>query len=147
VISGSVDLEDTLAPGDSAVVVFFAIICYLNVQSPTTVKSTMRLTRSAIFCLNIMGLYVAYGIPIFARVMWGKKLLRPGPWYLGKYSIPMATIACAWMAFAIVIFCFPGDPNPTATTMNYAVVVSAGVWIFAGGYYFLPKWGGKTFFV
>lgn len=60
---------------------------------------------SAIFCLNIMGLYVAYGIPIACRVIWGKKLLRPGPWYLGRFSYPIACIACAWMLFAIVIFC------------------------------------------
>ncbi|BEI97866.1 hypothetical protein CcaverHIS631_0301650 [Cutaneotrichosporon cavernicola] len=102
---------------------------------------------NAIFCLNIMGLYVAYGIPIGARVLWGKSLLRPGPWYLGKLSYPIACIATAWMAFAIVIFCFPGNPNPDGATMNYAVVVSAAVWIFAGGYYFMPKIGGKTFFI
>lgn len=100
----------------------------------------------AIFCLNIMGLYVAYGIPILARVVWPEKL-KPGPWYLGKLSRPMAMIACCWMAFAIVIFCFPGDPNPTAATMNYAVVVGAAVWAFATTYYFFPKIGGKTFFV
>lgn len=40
----------------------------------------------------------------------------------------------------------PGEPKPDAATMNYAVVVSAAVWIFAGGYYFMPKIGGKTFF-
>ncbi|GMK58120.1 hypothetical protein CspeluHIS016_0501520 [Cutaneotrichosporon spelunceum] len=101
---------------------------------------------NAIFCLNIMGLYVAYGIPIAARVIWGSSLLRPGPWYLGRLSYPMACVATGWMAFAIVIFCFPGERNPSAKTMNYAVVVSAAVWIFAGGYYFMPKIGGKTFF-
>lgn len=31
--------------------------------------------------------------------------------------------------------------------MNYAIVVSAGVWVFAAGYYYFPKIGGKTFFV
>lgn len=60
---------------------------------------------NAIFCLNIMGLYVAYGIPIASRVIWGKTLLKPGPWYLGKLSYPIACIATCWMAFAIVIFC------------------------------------------
>ncbi|KLT42467.1 amino acid transporter [Cutaneotrichosporon oleaginosum] len=101
---------------------------------------------NAIFCLNIMGLYVAYGIPIGARVLWGKSLLKPGPWYLGKFSYPIACIAATWMCFAIVLFCFPGEPNPDGATMNYAIVVSAAVWVFAGGYYFMPKIGGKTFF-
>lgn len=30
--------------------------------------------------------------------------------------------------------------------MNYAIVVMAGVWAFAIGFWFLPKVGGKTFF-
>jgi hypothetical protein len=30
--------------------------------------------------------------------------------------------------------------------MNYAIVVMAGVWLFAIGFWFLPKVGGKTFF-
>lgn len=40
----------------------------------------------------------------------------------------------------------PGDVNPDAGTMNYAIVVMAGVWAFAVGFWFLPKIGGKTFF-
>lgn len=40
----------------------------------------------------------------------------------------------------------PGDPNPDASTMNYAIVVSAGAWAFATVYWYLPKIGGKTFF-
>ena len=52
-----------------------------------------------------MGLYVAYGIPIGARFIWGDRHFRPGPWYLGKFSRPMAGIATCWMAFAIVVFC------------------------------------------
>jgi hypothetical protein len=105
------------------------------------------LTPSAIFCLNIMGLYFAYGIPIISRVIWGAERLRPGPWYLGRWSYPMAVIASVWMVFAIVIFCFPGDPNPTASTMNYASLVCGGTWIFATAYYYFPNVGGKTFFV
>ncbi|TXT04323.1 hypothetical protein VHUM_04210 [Vanrija humicola] len=101
---------------------------------------------NAIFALNVMGLYVAYVIPIGARFIWGQNHFTPGPWYLGRWSRPVALIASLWMLFAIVIFCFPGDPNPDAATMNYAIVVSAGAWVFAIAYWFFPKVGGKTFF-
>jgi hypothetical protein len=30
--------------------------------------------------------------------------------------------------------------------MNYAIVVMAGVWAFAIGFWYFPKIGGKTFF-
>lgn len=101
---------------------------------------------NAIFAIAILGPYVAYGIPIFARVVWGKHLFHPGPWYLGKWSIPVAIVACVWMVFALVLFCFPADMHPTAGTMNYAIVVSAAVWAFAIGFWYFPKIGGKTFF-
>lgn len=101
---------------------------------------------NAIFAIAILGPYVAYGIPIFARVRWGQALFHPGPWYLGRFSIPVAIVAIVWMCFALVLFCFPADMHPTAGTMNYAIVVSAAVWIFAIAYWYLPKIGGKTFF-
>lgn len=52
-----------------------------------------------------MGPYVAYGIPIFARIVWGSKLFTPGPWYLGRASRPVAIVAVIWMVFAFVVFC------------------------------------------
>ncbi|KAK4688183.1 choline transport protein, partial [Tremellales sp. Uapishka_1] len=101
---------------------------------------------NAIFTLAIMGPYVAYGIPIASRLIWGRDSFIPGPFYLGRYSNPVAWVAIGWMMFAIVIFCFPADTNPDASSMNYAIVVAAGVWAFAIAYWFLPKVGGKTFF-
>jgi amino acid transporter len=101
---------------------------------------------NAIFTLAILGPYVAYGIPILSRVLWGDAHFKRGPWYLGRFSKPCAIIACVWMTFAIVIFCFPADVDPDAGSMNYAVVVAAGVWAFAIGFWFFPKIGGKTFF-
>lgn len=59
---------------------------------------------NAIFALAIMGPYVAYAIPIFARLVWGEHEFRPGPWYLGKWSKPVAWVAVVWMCFAFVVF-------------------------------------------
>lgn len=40
----------------------------------------------------------------------------------------------------------PGDVNPDAGSMNYAIVVIAGVWLFAIAFWYFPRIGGKTFF-
>ncbi|KAL1413749.1 polyamine transporter tpo5 [Vanrija albida] len=101
---------------------------------------------NAIFALAILGPYVAYFLPIFSRLLWGQDSFKPGPWYLGKWSRPVAWVACGWMVFAAVLFCFPADRGPDAGSMNYAIVVAGGVWAFATGYYYFPKYGGKTFF-
>lgn len=112
---------------------------------------------NAIFALAIMGPYVAYGIPIFARIFW-KRTFVPGPWYLGRLSVPVAWVAVVWMAFAFILFSFPGvsrvrsmhcergksenvgadgqDKDPSPGEMNYAIVVTAGVWVFATVFWF-----------
>lgn len=100
---------------------------------------------NAIFALAIIGPYFAYGIPLATRVFTTKEFV-PGPWYLGRFSRPVAAIAVVWMIFACIIFCFPADTGADASTMNYACVVAAGVWAFSLGYWFMPKIGGKTFF-
>ncbi|KAJ9093390.1 hypothetical protein QFC21_006420 [Naganishia friedmannii] len=101
---------------------------------------------NAIFTLAVIGPYVAYAIPIACRVFSGDKIFVPGPWFLGRFSKPIAIVALVWMVFACIIFCFPADVAPTAATMNYAVVVAAAVWAFALGYWFIPRIGGRTFF-
>ncbi|CDZ98333.1 amino acid transporter [Phaffia rhodozyma] len=101
---------------------------------------------NAIFSLAIIGPYCAYAIPIACRVFAKEGAFIPGPWFLGRFSKPIAVIALIWMIFACIIFCFPADTNTDAASMNYAIVVAAAVWTFAIAYWYLPKIGGKTFF-
>lgn len=98
---------------------------------------------SAVFSLAVAGNNLAWGMPIFARVVWGQKKFKPGPFYTGRFSIPIAWIAIAFLVFGIVLSMFPvGGPNPTADEMNYTVVINSGVWGGALLYYFLDarKW-------
>ncbi|WVQ99787.1 hypothetical protein IAU59_006929 [Kwoniella sp. CBS 9459] len=101
---------------------------------------------NAIFSLAILGPYVAYAIPILAKLLWGQEHFVRGPWHLGRYSRICGIIAVAWMTFAIVLFSFPADAGPDASSFNYACLVAGAVWIFAAMYWYLPKIGGKTFF-
>ncbi len=50
------------------------------------------------------------------------------------------------MTFIFVLLLFPSYPNPNAQEMNYAVVVLGFVLVFCVGYYWLPGFGGRTFF-
>ena len=79
---------------------------------------------AALFSLAVAGNNLAWGIPIFARVVWGQKKFNPGPFYTGKASIPIAWAAIIFLVFGIILSMFPvGGPNPTAANMNYTVVV------------------------
>jgi len=98
---------------------------------------------AALFSLAVAGNNLAWGTPIFCRIVWGQKKFKPGPFYTGKASIPIACTAIIFLAFGITLAMFPvGGPNPTAQDMNYTVVINMAVWCGALAYYFIDarKW-------
>ncbi|KAK5010764.1 hypothetical protein LTR28_007922 [Elasticomyces elasticus] len=97
----------------------------------------------ALFSLAVAGNNVAWGVPILARVVWGQKKFKPGPFYTGRYSVVIAWTAVVFLAFGIILSMFPvGGPDPTPQTMNYTVVINSAVWGGALAYYFIDarKW-------
>lgn len=102
------------------------------------------------FSLGVAGNNLAWGIPIFSRVVWGQDKFTPGPFYTGKLlSVPIAWGAVVFVAFGIVLAMFPAlGPGPAPDEMNYTVVICAAVWGGATVYYFVNarKWftGPKT---
>jgi hypothetical protein len=57
-----------------------------------------------------------------------------------------AVYSVAWMTFIFIILLFPTYPNPDKEQMNYAVAVLGFVLVFCVAYYYVPGFGGKTFF-
>ncbi|KAL8741843.1 MAG: hypothetical protein Q9184_008337 [Pyrenodesmia sp. 2 TL-2023] len=98
----------------------------------------------ALFSLAVAGNNLAWGIPIFARVVWGKHKFRPGPFYTGdRFSVPLAWTAILFLVFGTLLAMFPVEgPNPTPGSMNYTVVICGAVWIGALTYYYVDarKW-------
>lgn len=99
---------------------------------------------SALFSLAVAGNNLAWGIPIFARVVWGREKFTPGAFYTGsRFSLPIAWAAIIFLVFGIQLAMFPvGGPDPTPESMNYTVVVNMSVWGGASVYYFIAarKW-------
>jgi hypothetical protein len=97
----------------------------------------------ALFSLGISGNNLALLIPISCRVAWGQHKFRPGPFYTGRFSVPIAWTAVAFLVFGILLSMFPiGGPNPTPSVMNYTVAINMAVWLGALAYYFVDarKW-------
>ncbi len=99
---------------------------------------------SSVFNIGIIAVYCGYIAPIISRLIW--RDLKPGVFYLRKFSISNSVIAVLWMGFIVVLLFFPAYQKPDAEQMNYAIVVVGFVVIFCLGYYYFPKYGGKTFF-
>ncbi|TMD98886.1 MAG: amino acid permease [Chloroflexi bacterium] len=97
---------------------------------------------AAVTSIAVIGLYIAYGLPILLRLLAGERFQR-GPWHLRQYSYIVGWIAVTWIAFIAILFVLPQvAPGNTLTTFNYAPVAVAVVLLYAGGYWFLSarKW-------
>jgi hypothetical protein len=57
-----------------------------------------------------------------------------------------AIYSIAWMIFIFILLLFPTYPNPSAQEMNYVVVASGFVLLFCVVYYWVPGFGGRSFF-
>lgn len=86
---------------------------------------------------------LAWGVPIFARAVWGRDKFRPGVFHTGRFSLPIAWAAVVFLVFGVILAMFPvSGPNPTPQTMNYTVVVNMAVWGGCTIYYLVDarKW-------
>ncbi|MDC6274631.1 hypothetical protein CAS74_005036 [Pichia kudriavzevii] len=95
----------------------------------------------ALFALMVCGNYLAWCTPIFLKLVFGKDKFKPGSFYLGKVlSTINGWIACAWGVFITIVACFPSSKHVDKTTMNYASVISGGVWILSIIFFFTYKY-------
>jgi amino acid permease (GABA permease) len=76
---------------------------------------------AAVISIAVIGLYVAYGIPILLRLRAGDSFQR-GPWHLGRWSKPIGIIAVTWIAIITVLFVLPTVFPPTFGNLNYTIV-------------------------
>jgi amino acid transporter len=88
----------------------------------------------AVTSISVIGLYIAYTIPVFLRWRLGERFER-GPWTLGNKYRWINPIAFTWVALCVIIFCLPvNDPGGVFfkhgfswSLVNYAPMVTIGV--------------------
>ncbi len=91
----------------------------------------------AVTSIAVIGLYIAYGVPILLRLLAGERFQR-GPWHLKQWSYVVGWIAVIWIAFIAILFVLPQvAPGNTTVTFNYAPVAVGVVLIYSGGYWFV----------
>ncbi|WP_028803638.1 amino acid permease [Streptomyces sp. 142MFCol3.1] len=113
--------------------VWLAVGCSLALVLPGWWSHT---AFTAIVSVNVVGLFLAYAVPIFLRLRLGDEF-RPGPWNLGRWSRLIGWVAVIWILASSVLFMLPQVSPVTGDTFNYAsialavVLVVATVWWFA----------------
>jgi len=98
----------------------------------------------ALFSVGAIAAEVAFCTPIFIRVFFVGNRFRPGPWNLGKFSIPIGVVASSFVALMIPILNFPsvtGD-DLTLAGMNWTILVYGGPMFLVMVWWFVSarKW-------
>ncbi|MEU1075823.1 MULTISPECIES: amino acid permease [unclassified Streptomyces] len=89
---------------------------------------------TAIVSVNVVGLYLAYGVPIFLRLRLDD--FQPGPWNLGRWGRPVAAVAVAWIVLSSVLFMLPQTSPITTDSFNYAPIALGAVLFIATLWWF-----------
>jgi amino acid transporter len=86
---------------------------------------------AAVTSIAVIGLYIAYVLPVFLRLLQGSGFQR-GPWHLGRWSRPIGVIAVGWTVVISILFMLPTTSPVTATSFNYTPIAVLLVLGFAG---------------
>ncbi len=115
----------------NAVWLITLLSCALN-----TIGIGSTQTIVAIFNITAPALDLSYAAVILARNLYASRIeFRPGPYVLGIWQRPLNAISVTWVVFISVVLLFPTVRPVTATNMNYAAVVGAGIALFSFGWW------------
>jgi amino acid transporter len=112
-------------------VVLFAIIVTIPAYFPNHLGTPVAFL--AVTSISVIGLYIAYTIPVYLRWRAGESFVT-GTWTLGRKYKWINPIAVVWVALCVVIFCLPFSPEGVPwesafswNAVNYAPIVTIGV--------------------
>jgi amino acid transporter len=112
-------------------VCLFALIITIPAYFPNSLGTPVAFL--AVTSISVIGLYIAYTIPIYLR--WRKRDdFQAGPWTNGRKYRWMNPIGVVWVGICVIIFCLPFTPAGVYfgktfswSSVNYAPIVTLAV--------------------
>lgn len=93
---------------------------------------------SAILSVSTIALTISYALPIVVLLIVGRdQLPESRAFHLGRYGTTCNVVSVIYCAITTVFFFFPGDPNPTTSTMNWAIAVFGVMLVISIGFWFI----------
>ena len=116
----------------------FALIITIPAYFPNSLGTPVAFL--AVTSISVIGLYIAYIIPIFLRWRKGDDFV-PGPWTIGQKYKWMNIVGIVWVVLCVIIFCLPFSPlglpwnsGFSLNLVNYAgpvtllVIIAVTIW-------------------
>ncbi|GIL54163.1 hypothetical protein Vafri_9737 [Volvox africanus] len=102
----------------------------------------------AVTSFAVVGCYLAYSLPVLCKVTTGVRCFLPGPFYLGpRLSYANNVISLMWVGTVTVLFTLPQFYPIDLINMNWSAPILGLAIFFALGWYYLPKYGAKKWFI
>ncbi|KAM0428497.1 hypothetical protein ACHAPT_006857 [Fusarium lateritium] len=92
---------------------------------------------------GVIFLTVSYATPIAVSFFGGRKQIKNGAFYFGRFGAFCNVVAICWSCLAIPLFCMPSYLPVTASTVNYASVVFISFVLIATFWYW--AWGRDNY--
>ena len=123
----------------NAVIAVAVLALILTLPALKGNKDGITVAFTAVVSIGVIGLYIAYIIPIFLRVRMGDKF-EPGPWNLGRHYKWLGIVAITEVLIVVVIgfnlpFSSSGVPwedDFEWSLFNYTPVVTGGLFAIVG---------------
>jgi len=131
--------------------VFFVCLFALVITFPAYFPNKLGTPVAflAVTSISVIGLYIAYTIPVYLRWRMGDAF-QTGSWTLGKKYKWINPIAFTWVGLCVIIFCLPFTPEGVFfksgfnwSAVNYAPLVTIGVMLAVTIWYLVSA--RKTF--
>lgn len=81
--------------------------------------------------ISTIALYWAYGLPVFLGMTGDQQWRSKAVWSLGRFSRPIAILACLWIVFISILFLWPTSGNPYTLLAYLAFLAFLVVYYFA----------------
>jgi len=128
----------------AAAITVLAFLCAF----PAYFGTNGAVAYAAVTSIATIGLYLAYGMPIYLRLRLGDSW-EPGEWNLGRHYRWIGIVACLWIVFISILFMapfsplgIPGHSGFTWLSVNYAPIAVLGTLVLVGGWWLISarKW-------
>jgi amino acid transporter len=123
-----------------------AILVYVIGVAVTCAVIGSTVAFSAITATATIATNASYLFPIVARQTVGRHSFIPAKWNLGKFSLPLAIIATAWVCFLFTVLLLPQLYPVTAQTLNYAPICIGIISVVSIAGWWFPRWGARYWY-
>ncbi len=125
-------------------VVFVAVFAFIiTIPAYKGNHAGLPVAFLAVTSISVIGLYIAYSIPVFLRWRMGDAF-QAGPWTLGAKHKWINIVAIVWVGLCVIIFCLPFTPAAVPwnssfswSSFNYAPLVTVIVMLAVTIWYYV----------